>query len=94
MRIIQEDALSGRLVMDLTIVVYKAQFEDQLKRVTKYTYFQERIGWSGSLLYGLPLYKSLKHSKKVTAESTLLSNSYFHTYTSSVYSSTKPNKGL
>ncbi|KAH9793397.1 Endoglucanase 11 [Citrus sinensis] len=37
---------------------------------------------------------SLKHSKKVTAESTLLSNSYFNTYTSSVYSSTKPNTGL
>ncbi|KAK9222557.1 hypothetical protein WN944_010993 [Citrus x changshan-huyou] len=73
MRIIQEDALSGRLVMDLTIVVYKAQFEDQLKRVTKYTYFQERIGWSGSLLYGLPLlvqeFKAFKEgdSRKHTA---------------------------
>lgn len=73
MRIIQEDALSGRLVMDLTIFVYKAQFEDQLKRVTKYTYFQERIGWSGSLLYGLPLliqeFKAFKEgdSRKHTA---------------------------
>lgn len=73
MRIIQEDALSGRLVMDLKIVVYKAHFEDQLKRVTKYTYFQERIGWSGSLLYGLPLliqeFKAFKEgdSRKHTA---------------------------
>lgn len=73
MRIIQEDALSGRLVMDLTIVVYKAQFEDQLKRVTKYTYVQERIGWSGSLLYGLTLliqeFKAFKEgdSRKHTA---------------------------
>lgn len=80
MRIIQEDALSGRLVMDLKIVVYKAHFEDQWKRVTKctylvskHTYFKERIGWSGSLLYGLPLliqeFKAFKEgdSRKYTA---------------------------